>query len=213
MALNSFVSRLISAAALATAALLPLSAQAQAQKAAFTTVTPVQPSDTPGKVEVLEFFAYGCPHCATMEPMVEKWSKTLPENVVLRRVPVAFNAGMADLQRLYFVLESLGRLDLHPAVFNVLHKERKPMYNSSAIGDWLATQGIDKATYDATARSFGVTSKVARATELEKAYGIQGTPTLGIGGQFTTSPSMTGSYEGTISQAQKLLDDVLKGKK
>ena len=211
MALNSFVSRLISAAALALATLLPLSAQAQ--KAAYTAVTPAQPSDTPGKVEVLEFFAYGCPHCATMEPMVEKWSKTLPENVVLRRVPVAFNASMADLQRLYFVLESLNRLDLHPKVFAVLHKERKPMYNSSAIGDWLATQGIDKATYEATARSFGVTSKAARATELEKAYDIQGTPTLGIGGQFTTSPSMTGSYEGTLTQAQTLLDEALKGAK
>ena len=211
MAFNSFISRLAGAAALGLAALLPLSAHAQ--KAAYTTVTPAQPSDTPGKVEVLEFFAYGCPHCATMEPMVDKWAETLPENVVLRRVPVAFNASMADLQRLYYVLESLDRLDLHPKVFNVLHKERKPMYNSAAIGDWLATQGIDKATYEATARSFGVTSKVARATELEKDYDIQGTPTLGVAGTYTTSPSMTGSYEGTITQAQKLLDEALKGAK
>lgn len=210
MALNSFFSRLISVATLGLAALLPLSAQAQ--KAAFTTVNPAQPSDTPGKVEVLEFFAYGCPHCATMEPMVEKWEKTLPENVVLRRVPVSFNASMVDHQRLYFVLESLGRLDLHPKVFDVLHKERKRMYDVAAIGEWLATQGIDKATYEATARSFGVTSKVGRANELAKAYDIQGTPTLGVAGQYTTSPSMTGSYDGALTQARKLLDEALKGK-
>jgi thiol:disulfide interchange protein DsbA len=208
MALNKFVSRLLSVAALGMAALLPLSVQAQG---AFTTVTPVQPSDTPNKVEVLEFFAYACPHCATMEPMVDKWSKTLPENVVLRRVPVAFNAGMADLQRLYYVLESLDRLDLHPKVFNALHNERQRLFDSAAIGAWLAKQGIDKQQYEAAAKSFGVTSKVARAKELERAYDIQGTPTLGIGGKYTTSPSMTGTYEGTITQAQKLLDEVLKG--
>lgn len=209
MALNTFVSRLLAAATLGLAALLPLSASAQG---AFTKVTPEQPSDTPGKVEVLEFFAYACPHCATMEPMVEKWEKTLPDNVVIRRVPVAFNAGMVDLQRLYYVLESLDRLDLHPKVFKALHTERKRIYDSGAIAQWLSTQGIEPKQYEEAARSFGVTSKVARAKELEKAYDIQGTPTLGVGGKYTTSPSMTGSYEGTITQAQKLLDEVLQAK-
>lgn len=210
MTLNTFFSRLISVATLGLAALLPLSAQAQ--KAAYSPVNPAQPSDTPGKVEVLEFFAYSCPHCATMEPMVEKWSKTLPENVVLRRVPVAFNNNMSDFQRLFYVLESLGRLDLHPKVFHALHTERKRLNSVAAIGDWLATQGIDKATYESTAKSFGVTSKVARANELTKSYDVQGTPTLGIAGKYTTSPSMTGSYEGTLTQARQLLDDVLAAK-
>jgi len=139
MSIKAIFSRALSALALSTAFLAP-AAMAQSH----TVVDPAQPSDTAGKTEILEFFAYSCPHCATMEPLVEKWAASLPEDTVLKRVPVAFNASMSDLQRLYYSLESLGRLDLHPAVFKAIHQERKRIYTEDAIVDWIADQGIDK---------------------------------------------------------------------
>lgn len=202
----AFFSRTLALAALGFAALLPLSVQAQST---YETLQQAQPSDTSGKVEVLEFFAYSCPHCATIEPMVAEWKKDLPDNVVVRQVPVAFNASMEDLQRLYYTLQALDRLDLHPKVFDTIHDDHNRIFTEDAIADWVETQGIDPEKYRAAARSFGVTSKVARAKELEKTYNIQGTPTLAIGGKYTTSPSMTGSYQGTITQAQKLVDQIL----
>jgi thiol:disulfide interchange protein DsbA len=187
---------------------LPL-AQAQAADA-YVKVEPAQPSDTTGKIEVLEFFAYSCPHCNTIEPMVQKWAKTLPDNVVLKPVPVAFNASMADLQKLYYSLESLNRLDLHPAVFKAIHTERKRIYDAKAITDWVVDQGIDRKAFEEVFNSFGIKSKITRADELAKAYKIEGTPSIAVGGKYVTSPTMTNSYEGTIQEAQRLVELVNK---
>ena len=181
---------------------------AQTEKG-YVTVEPAQPSDTAGKIEVLEFFAYSCPHCYSMEPLTEKWSQTLPENVAFKRVPVAFNAGMADLQKTYYSLEALDRLDLHKEVFNAIHRQRKRIYSFDAIADWIETQGVDRKQFEAAFQSFGVNNKVARANELAKNYNVEGTPTLAVGGRYVTSPSMTGTYEGTIVRAQERLDAVL----
>lgn len=207
MPLKNFFSRVLAATAIGTAAAFVAPA-ALAQS--HTVVDPAQPSDTAGKTEILEFFAYSCPHCASMEPLVEKWAKTLPEDTVLKRVPVAFNASMADLQKLYYSLESLGRLDLHPAVFKAIHQERKRIYTESAIADWVAEQGVDKAKFESVFKSFGVQTKIARANELTDSYGVQGTPSLAVGGKYVVSPSMTGSYQATIDEAQRLLESLKK---
>src|SRR5690606_4871942 len=194
----------------ASLAFAPLG-HAHAADSTHVKIEPAQPSDTAGKVEVLEFFAYTCPHCATMQPMVEKWSQTLPENVVVKLVPVAFNAGMADLQKLYYSLEALDRLDLHGKVFQAIHRERKRIMNFKAMADWVQEQGVDRGQFEAAFQSFGVNNKVARANELANIYKIEGTPSLAVGGKYVTSPSMTGTYEGAITEAQKLLDQILAG--
>src|SRR5690606_8843170 len=111
MSFKNFVMRALAVLTVGSASLLAQSAMAQSAGQSYVTLEQAQPSDTPGKIEVLEFFAYSCVHCATMEPMLEKWTKTLPDNVVFKPVPVAFNASMADLQKLYYTLESLDRLD------------------------------------------------------------------------------------------------------
>lgn len=209
MSLTTLFSRALAATTLGAAVFLAPAAMAQSQ-AQHTVVDPAQPSDTAGKTEVLEFFAYSCPHCASMEPLVEKWAKTLPEDTVLKRVPVAFNASMADLQKLYYTLESLGRLDLHPAVFKAIHQERKRIYTQDAITDWVAEQGIDKAKFESAFKSFGIQAKITRANELADTYGVQGTPSLAVGGKYVVSPSMTGSYQGTIDEAQRLLESLKK---
>jgi len=208
MSLKQLILRTAAIASLGLGLAFAPAVQAQ-NGSSYVTIEPAQPSDTAGKVEVLEFFAYTCPHCATMEPMVARWSQTLPDNVVVKHVPVAFNAGMADLQKLFYSLEALDRLDLHPKVFQAIHRERKRIYNFDAITDWVETQGVDRQQFEAAFQSFGINNKVARANELAKTYKVEGTPSLAIGGRYVTSPSMTGTYEGAISEAQRRLDAVL----
>lgn len=209
MSIKNFFLRSMATAIIASGVLLAPVAQAQqAGTGTYTTVDPVQPSDTPGKIEVLEFFAYTCPHCKMIEPLVEKWAKTLPSNVVMHPVPVAFNASMADLQKLFYSLESLDRMDLHAEVFKAIHDEKKRIYDQKAITDWIVGKGVDRKKFEEVFNSFGVKTKVIRANELAKNYHIDGTPSITIGGKYVTSPSMTGSYEGTIVEAQKLLDMV-----
>ncbi|GAA0779219.1 thiol:disulfide interchange protein DsbA/DsbL [Castellaniella ginsengisoli] len=180
-----------------------------AQAAPYDTLDPVQPSDTPGKVEVLEFFFYTCPHCDRIEPLVEKWRKTLPDDVVFKSVPVAFNASMRDMQKLYYTLEALDRLDLHPQVFKAIHEQGKDLTQAKGIIDWAVGQGLDRQVFTDTFNSFGVQTKVVRADELTKSYRIEGTPTLAIGGRYLTSPSNTGTYQGAIDEADKLVKQVL----
>jgi len=205
---NLFLRALAMLAIGSGALLLPATAAQAADK--YVTVEPAQPSDTTGKIEVLEFFSYSCPHCNAIEPLVREWAKTLPDNVVLRSVPVAFNASMGDLQKLYYTLEALDRLDLHEKVFKAIHQERKRIYDVAAITDWVVAQGVDRKAFQDAFNSFGVQSKASRANELVKAYGIEGTPSIAVGGKYVTSPTMTNSYEGTIAEAQRLVEMVNK---
>lgn len=209
MSFTQFFMRSFTALALVATSLLAPAVQAQSG-APHAVVTPPQPSDSPGKVEVLEFFAYSCPHCATMEPLVESWSKSLPEDVVLKRVPVAFNASMADMQKLYYTLESMDRMDLHPKVFEAIHKQRKRLFTADAITDWVTDQGVDQAQFESVFNSFGIKAKVSRADELTNSYNIEGTPSLAVAGKYVVSPSMTGSYQGTIDEAKKLVEQERK---
>lgn len=210
MSLKNIFLRTFAVAALGASALFAPTAQAQTAGQQYVTLNPVQPSDVPGKIEVLEFFAYSCPHCASIQPLVDKWATTLPDNVVLRQVPVAFNASMADLQKLYYSLEALDRLDLSNEVFKAIHVDHQRIFEAKAIADWVVSKGVDRAKFEAVYSSFGISSKIRRADELAQSYKIEGTPSLAIGGQYVVSPSMTGSYQGTIDQAQKLLDTLLK---
>lgn len=207
MSYLTLLSRLAATATLAAGVLLSPLALAQAPAAnSYVTLGQTVPSDSINKTEVLEFFAYSCPHCAVMEPLVAKWSEGFDqENVVLKRVPVAFNAGMADLQRTYFVLESLERLDLHPKLFAALHKEKRPLFDKKAIRKWAAENGIDEKDFDNTFDSFGVQTKASRANDLSRLYQIQGTPSLAIAGKYVTSPAMANGYEDTIKVADALL--------
>lgn len=203
MSFPSF-SRLLAAAALAATTFFAPASQAQSN--AYVDISPAQPSDTPGKIEVLEFFAYTCPHCAAIEPMIEDWAKTKPADVVLKQVPIAFNAGMKPLQQLYYTLIALDRPDLHTKVFNAIHGERKRLFDKKAMGDWVASQGVDRAKFDAVFDSFSVQTQVQRATQLAEAYRIDGTPSFAVGGKFMTSPVLAGnSYEGAIKELDKLI--------
>jgi len=184
--------------------MLAPAAQAQSR---YVRLDTVQSSDTPGKTEVLGFFAYSCNHCAAIEPLIERWQPNLPDDVVFRPTPVAFNAAMVDMQKFYYTLESLNRLDLHPKVFIAIHKEKKRLFNAAAMTDWAVAQGIDRARFEAAFKSFSVQVKANRASELGRLYQIEGTPAFGVAGKYMTAPSLTGDYQSALNEISLLLQN------
>ena len=206
MQLSKLLSRTISILAFSVAGLLATSASAQSQN--YLEVTPAQPSDTTGKIEVLEFFSYGCTHCNALEAPFEAWIKAQPDDVVVHQVPIAFNAGMQPMQQLYYTLEAMNRLDLHPAVFAAIHQQHKRLFTKDAIIDWAKEQGLDAKRFEATYDSFGVNSQVQRANTLTESYAIEGTPTLAVNGRYITSPSHTGGYSETVTEVDRLVKQI-----
>lgn len=179
----------------------------------YSVLDPIQPPETPDKVEVLEFFSYSCIHCYRVDPMIEKWQKDLPEGAVFKRVPVGFNAGMRDLQKLYYTLESLDLLDeLHESAFKAIHDQGQNIFSEKDITEWVGKQGINTDEFSDTFNSFGVQTKVKRADELTKAYHIEATPTFAIGGQYLTSPAEAGGYQQSVDEANRLMQELLAKK-
>lgn len=159
-----------------------------------------------GKIEVVEFFWYRCPHCNAFEPALEAWSRKLPKDVVLRRVPVAFQDSFAPLQRLYYALEAMGlTAKLHARVFNAIHIERINLEKGDAIIEWVAQQGVDKAKFVEQFNSFSVASKVAKATQLQNGYRVEGVPALGVAGRFYTDGQLAKSMERALQVVDALV--------
>jgi protein dithiol oxidoreductase (disulfide-forming) len=203
--------RLFSGALLATSAWLSQStawAQAlfKAGKDYLPLERPVSTDAAAGKIELIEFFWYSCPHCSAFEPTFAQWVKNAPKDVVVRRVPVAFRDDFAPQQRLFFALEAMNLLDnLHAKVFTAIHAEKQPLNTEAAILDWVAKQGVDKAKFSETYKSFGVASKLKRAVQLQNDYKVEGVPSFGIAGRFYTDGSIAGSMERAIKVAESLI--------
>ena len=166
-----------------------------------------------GKVEVIEFFWYSCPHCSAFEPTFSQWVKNAPKDVVVRRVPVAFREDFAPQQRLYFSLEAMGLLDkIHGKVFQAIHVERLPLSTDASILAWVEKQGVDKNKFADTAKSFGVASKLKRAVQLQNDFKIEGVPSLGIAGKYYTDGTLSGSMERALQVTESLLAQVRQGR-
>ena len=161
------------------------------------------PVDTgPGQIEVLEFFSYSCIHCYRFEPLMTAWARRQPKEIVVRRVPVGFSPAFEPLQRLYYTLEALGRLgDLHERVFKAVHEEHERFNSLEAAATWAAKHGVDRAVFTQTWQSFGVGGKVKRALQLQDAYEVDATPSLGIAGRFL----VPGQAERTLVVADALI--------
>jgi thiol:disulfide interchange protein DsbA len=177
-------------------------------------VLPVpQPVETKGKVEVIEFFWYGCPHCYDFEPELSAWVKRQPKDVVFRRVPVAFRDDFLPHNQLYYALEAMGKGDaLNEKVMYAIHKENKHLLTEAEIADWVASQGVDKNTFLATYRSFAVVSKAKAAKQLADAYRIDGVPTIVMQGKYVTSPSIAGTKAKALAVMDYLEEKIRKDK-
>lgn len=146
---------------------------------------PVVPDAGAGKIEVLEFFAYSCIHCYNFEPLMAGWMKKLPANVVVRRTPVAFSDAFVPMQRLYYTLEAMGRVDsLHEKAFRAFHVDKVRIQEPAVAAEWVGKQGVDMKKFNELFNSFSVVGKAKRATQLQDLYAVEGTPALGLGGRF-----------------------------
>lgn len=198
--------------------LAPLSGLTQAAKPVAGTDYQVlntrAPVDAPaGKIEVVEFFWYNCPHCNVFEPTLEAWVKKLPKDVAFRRAPVAFRDDFVPQQRLYFALEAMGLVDkLHAKVFTAIHGEKLNLAKADAIIEWVARQGVDRAKFVEQFSSFTTATKASRAAKLQNEYRVEGVPALGVAGRFYTDGSLARSMERALQVVESLLIDVRAGR-
>lgn len=193
---------------LACLALLSFSAQAQLRPGADYSVLKVaQPVESKGKVDVVEFFWYRCPHCYSLEPTLEAWVKKLPADVHFRRVPAVLSDNWAIDARIFYAFEALGVLDrVHRAFFDAIHKDRLVITNETAMTEWLTKQGIDRKKFDAAYSSFGVQTQVKRAAQQSAAYQLDGVPMLAVQGRYTVSGEQGGSHSGMVAKVEQLIE-------
>lgn len=178
--------RIFLGAALGASLSCALPAMAQTAGKDFTPISPVQPTDDASKIEVVEFFSYGCPHCSDFNPLVHSWSSKLPSDVVFKRIPITFGRGAwANIAKLYYTLEITGDLaKLDNDVFKAIHVERQNLFEEKALTEWVVKKGVDPKRFSETFNSFGVNSKVRRGDQMAQAYKIQGVPALAVDGKY-----------------------------
>ena len=201
------------AAAGAAAAAIPWkSAQSQGAEARFRSLKSPAPTDAEaGKIEVVEFFWFGCPHCYSLEPLINAWSRKLPPDVVFRRQHVPFRE--VKHQQLYFTLQALGQDNekVMTAVFAAIHQQRLRMLDPKEMTEVLAPVGVEAKAFNEAFNSFGVKTRQTRANKLADAYDLDGVPALGVNGKYLTAPSLAGSNEAALRVVDELIARERKG--
>lgn len=161
----------------------------------YTRLANPQPVESGKKIEVIEFFSYGCPHCSALEPYLDAWRAKLPADVAFRRVPVMFHDQWVHLARIYYTLDALGdEAKISPEVFKAIHGEGIALWDDKKFLDWAASKGLDRKKVEAVFTSFAVDSKLKRAMQLGKDYGIDSVPTVIVDGKYMTSSAMVGTH-------------------
>ena len=195
-----------SVVAIVLAAFLALPLGAGAQQIQYGELNPPQPVDNNGKIQVIEFFWYGCPHCYNLEPYIETWLKKLPPDVEFHRVPAVFNARWGHDAAIFYTLESMGLLDkLHRPLFDAIHKGNLRTDNEAAFSEWLQKNGVDPKKFMDTMKSFGVQSKLKRAAQQTVAYKIDGTPAMAVAGRYTVSADQGRTQQGMLQAVDGLV--------
>jgi thiol:disulfide interchange protein DsbA len=168
---------------------------------------PQQSTSSGDKIEVLEFFWYGCPHCYSFEPYLNKWKKTMPANVEFVRVPAIFRPDWEQQARAYYALSNMGVIeDVHGKIFEAIHKDKKHLNNLGLIADFVSSLGVDRKKFLEEANSFAVDGMVRKAKKKQVAYKLQGVPSIAINGKYLSSGSMSGSYDNLIKIMDYLIE-------
>jgi len=203
--------KIVSLFALVLAA--PLIALAQGAPK-FSELKPAQPVSVEGnKIEVIEFFWYGCPHCYNLEPVLETWLKKLPPDVQFRRVPAVFNPRWEHDAEIFYTFDAMGVLDkVHKPFFDAIHQNGLRTDNPEAMAQWLQRNGIDPKKFNETMKSFTVKSRTGRAKQMSVAYNIDGTPAMAVQGKYTVSAEQGGSREGMLQTVSYIVHQIKKGK-
>lgn len=162
----------------------------------YTRIPIAVPVETGKKIEVREFFWYGCPHCFDLEPTLEHWVQQMPRNAQFVRTPAVFNERWAVHGRAYYAFEMLGITNkMHGALFNALHVEKKPLYDAESLAAFVAEHGGDRKAFLDAYNSFGMQQTISRAAELARSYGIDSVPVLFVDGKYMTNASMAGGFD------------------
>ena len=201
---------LILSAALVSASLFGMSAQAAdvplvAGETYVELSNPV-PVAQPGKIEVVELFWYGCPHCYSFEPVINPWAEKLPADVHFVRIPAMFGGPWDAHGQMFLTLEAMGvENKVHSAVFNAIQKDRKPLTKPEEMAEFLATQGVDKDKFLATFDSFAIKGQIVKAKELAKKYEVSGVPTMIVDGKYRFDLGTAGGPEEALNVADQLI--------
>ena len=164
-------------------------------KTHYRVMTPVQPTSVdPGKIEVLEIFWYGCPHCYTLEPHMQEWvSKEMPSNAEFVRIPATLNRGWQVHARAYYTAEALGKLDeIHEGLFKAINVDRNPLNTEDQLVSFFADYGVTEEEFTEAFNSFAVQTKLRRADSLVRRYRITGVPAMVVNGKYVTGADMAG---------------------
>lgn len=172
----------------------------------MTLERPVATEAGAGKIEVIEFFWYSCPHCNAFEPSFAQWVKNAPKDVVVRRIPVSFRDDFAPQQRLFFTIEAMNLMEtLHPKVFAAIHVEKLMLNTDASVLAWAEKQGVDKTKFNDIYKSFGVATKLKRAVQLQNEFKVEGVPSLGVAGRYYIDGTLAGSMDRALKVAESLI--------
>jgi thiol:disulfide interchange protein DsbA len=172
----------------------------------YKPVNPPQATKSGDRIEVLEIFWYGCPHCYQFEPKLREWLAHKPEDVEFRRMPAIFREAWVPAAKAYFTAEALGMLDqFHAAAFNAIHEKKRKFPTAEAWAELFAELGVSRDDFAAAYDSFTVDGKWREAAQLSQAYGIAGVPALVINGRYQTSGGMADSYEDLLKTVDALI--------
>lgn len=173
----------------------------------FPTAEKLPKATEEGKIEVVEMFSYTCPHCFRLDPMVEEWKKTLPENVEFVRVPAIFRDSWLELAKVYYAAEATGNLEtLHPKLFNAIHVDKRRLTTEDQLLDFVEEQGIDRDAFAKAMNSFSVKGKVKNALIMSQTSGITGVPSFIVNGEYRTDASSAGSAEQLFDVVDMLIE-------
>lgn len=188
-----------------------LQAENYSEGKSFTKLAEAIATQTGDKIEVLEFFWYGCPHCSSFEPTLKKWKKDKPANVTFTRVPAPLNPRWMIHTKMFYALQIMGEGEKHhEAIFSAMHVKKQKLSSKSAIADFLATRGVNKETFLATLDSFAVEMRAKQAMQLGQQYKVNGVPLLTVNGKYTVSGSQAGSYAGMVKVTNHLIKQEVK---
>ena len=177
----------------------------------FTTLAPPQPTSQHGKIEVVEFFSYACPHCARFYPLLNAWVAKLPADVLFRRVPVGFNRDLwVNLQRAYYALDASGDLArLDGPLFHALHEERKPLVDESSLSDWVGHNGGNADKFTAAYISLPINKETVQADQMAAEYRIEGVPALAVDGRYVAHAEALPDEEQALKELLANADELI----
>lgn len=197
---------------MAALCLLPWLAQAQyLEGIEYAQIKNPQPVETGKKIEVRELFWYGCPHCYTLEPTLEKWLKNIPPKAEFVRMPAVMNPPWEVHARAYYAFEALGvTAKLHKPFFDAIHQAKRNLNDLDSIADFVGEHGVDKKKFRDAFKSFSVDANVKNATQLGQRYGATSVPTMIVDGKYLTNGSMAGGYGPMLKVVEYLIDKAAK---